>query len=285
VTASGHPRRYRSAEAYRARGFLGELGSEDLENVVPVQMDVGLGALRAIVTSRVDDKPVVGMHISRLVDCMVARAEAPGRIAPVVSAVVRLLMILRAWREAKVHEVCNGRLPLAVVEGTHGELKLLVVSGDLHVPTHRLGKRILVRLSETLGALVLLLALLVTARRGRGSRDAGAGAAAALLAEEVDGVERGRLKRRRGGPGCRGFGGGRDGRWVGGHDAAQLRVQECSRWVADVGRPRHNDVQLSDLCEEMGSDAMLMTLRVRSWQQQCDNESVARRTRVKKYCG
>jgi hypothetical protein len=55
------------------------------------------------------------------------------------------LVVGWAWRQTKVHEVGNRRLPLAIIEWTHGE---------------RLDNGILVRLPESLRAFVLLLLLL-----------------------------------------------------------------------------------------------------------------------------
>jgi hypothetical protein len=87
-------------------------------------MDVGINALGAIVAARVNDEAVVGVHVSRLVNRMVARTQTPGRIPAIVPAIaVRLVVILRSRRQAKVHQVGDGRLPFAVVEGTHGVLR------------------------------------------------------------------------------------------------------------------------------------------------------------------
>ena len=86
-------------------------------------MDVGIDALGAIVASRINDEAVVGVHVSRLINRVVARAQTPGRIPAAVSAVaVRLMVVLRSWGQAKVHKVGDGRLPFAVVEWTHGVL-------------------------------------------------------------------------------------------------------------------------------------------------------------------
>jgi hypothetical protein len=108
-------------------------------------MDIGIDALGAIVAARVYDKAVVGVHISRLVDGVITRAKTPGRVAPVIPSIAMRLVVGWTWRQTKVHKVGNGRLPFAVVEWTHGE---------------RLDNGILVRLPESLRALVLLLLLL-----------------------------------------------------------------------------------------------------------------------------
>lgn len=80
-----------------------------------------------------------------LVYGVVARAKAPRRIAPIAPCVAMGGMVGWAGRQAEVHEVGNGRLALAVLEGTHGE---------------RLGNGILVRLPEALRRPVLFLLLL-----------------------------------------------------------------------------------------------------------------------------
>jgi hypothetical protein len=94
-------------------------------------VNVGIDALGAVVASRVNYKAVVGVHISRLVDCMVAGTQTPGRVAPAVPAIAMRMVILWPWRQAKIHEVSDGRLSLAVVEGTHGELQQLATPFDL----------------------------------------------------------------------------------------------------------------------------------------------------------
>jgi len=55
---------------------------------------------------------------------MVARADAPGRRASVTSALAMAIVVMILWTrwEVEVHEVCDGRLPLAIAVWTHGEL-------------------------------------------------------------------------------------------------------------------------------------------------------------------
>lgn len=148
-------------------------------------MDVGVNALSAIISAWVDNEAVVGVDVSRLVNGVVARTQAPGRISAIVPtiAVRVMVVVLWSWGQTEVHQVSDGRLPFAVVEWTHGE---------------RLNNSILVGLPEALRALVLLLALLVVAWRGRGATRSTRSGATPLLAEEVDGVERW-LDLRRGG--------------------------------------------------------------------------------------
>jgi hypothetical protein len=114
-------------------------------------VNISIDALGTIVAARVYDEAVVGVYISGLVDGMVARAKTPGRVAPIVPSITMRLVVGWAWRQTKVHEVGNGRLPLAIIEWTHGE---------------RLDNSILVRLPESLGAFVLLLLLLRIPRIG-----------------------------------------------------------------------------------------------------------------------
>jgi hypothetical protein len=129
-------------------------------------MDIGIDTLGAVVATRVDNEAVVCVDESRLVNGMVARAEAPGWSASAASRIAVRVVVLRARREAEVHQVGDGRLALAVVEGTHGELVWLV-SGAPKASwcvAYRLGNGILIRLAKSFGALVLLAALLVVAR-------------------------------------------------------------------------------------------------------------------------
>jgi hypothetical protein len=159
-------------------------------------MNVGIDTLGTIVAAWVDNEAIVGVHVPRLVSSVVARTKTPSGVAPVVPAIaVRLVVVLGAWGEAEVHKVGNGRLPLAVVEGTHGELMLLAMMTTVSKGrgTYRLGHSILIRLPEALGALVLLLGGLVVAWRGRGATRRACAGATPLLAKEVDGVERRRL--------------------------------------------------------------------------------------------
>lgn len=75
---------------------------------------------------------------------------------------MRVVVILWARGEAEVHQMSDGRLALAVVERTHGELLSQLREGHSRVwLTHRLDNGILVGLSKTFGALVLLLAVLI----------------------------------------------------------------------------------------------------------------------------
>jgi hypothetical protein len=64
MTALGHPGGYGRVEANGTGGVLGEVGSEDLQDIVPVEVDVGIDALGAIVAAGVYDEAVVGMDIS-----------------------------------------------------------------------------------------------------------------------------------------------------------------------------------------------------------------------------
>lgn len=66
VTASGHPRGYWHPEADGTRRFLGDFGCQYLQDIIPVQVDIGINALSAIVAARIDDEAVVGVHISRV---------------------------------------------------------------------------------------------------------------------------------------------------------------------------------------------------------------------------
>jgi hypothetical protein len=65
VTAPGHPRGYRSPEADGTGCLLGLFGCQYLQDIIPVEMDIGIDALRAIVAVRIDDEAIVGMHVSR----------------------------------------------------------------------------------------------------------------------------------------------------------------------------------------------------------------------------
>ena len=136
---------------------------------------------------------------------------------PVVPSVsVREAVVLRARRQAEVHEVGDGCLALPAGEGTHGELRSCQSSSVWGVRrTHRLGNGILIRLGEALRALVLLLLLLAVAWRGRGSGRrprSEAAAPASPLAVTVPSRDRARcLRGRELARRCSDLGGGGDG--------------------------------------------------------------------------
>jgi hypothetical protein len=181
----GHARGDRGAQTNWTRRFLGDGRCQNLQDVVPVQMDVGIYTLRAVVSTRIDNEAVVCVDESCLVDGMVARAEAPGRSASGASGVAVGVVVLGTGRKAKVHQVGDGRLALAVAERTHGELVASVGGspGACWYSAYRFGNRILIRLAKSFGALVLLAALLVVAWSGRGPGRRARCGATPLLAE------------------------------------------------------------------------------------------------------
>ena len=71
---------------------------------------------------RAHDKAVVGVNITSFVDGMVARAQPPSRIPPLISVAAGMLMVLEmgSWRQGEVHKMSDGGLALAVIEGSHG---------------------------------------------------------------------------------------------------------------------------------------------------------------------
>lgn len=112
---------------------MGELRRQDLQDIVPVQMDVGIDALSAVVATGIDNEAIVGVYVSRLVDGVVARTQTPGRIPSVVPAVAGgVVVVLWPWRQAKVHEMGDGRLPFAIVEWTHSELPNQLLLAQIH---------------------------------------------------------------------------------------------------------------------------------------------------------
>jgi hypothetical protein len=79
-----------------------------------------------------------------------------------------MLIMLRARRKAEVHEMRDGRLALAAIEGAHGELRRGQY-GYTHKcawKTDGLGNGILIGLPKPPRRLVLLLRLLTVARGG-----------------------------------------------------------------------------------------------------------------------
>jgi len=73
VAALGHPRGYRRPEADGAGRVLRLGRRQYLQDIVPVEMDIGVDALGAIVATGVDNEAVVGVDISRLVRGVIAR--------------------------------------------------------------------------------------------------------------------------------------------------------------------------------------------------------------------
>lgn len=62
----------------------------------------------------------------RLVGGVIARPQTPGRISAIAPAMaVRMIVVLRAWRQAEVHEVGDVGLPFPAVERTHVELAVV----------------------------------------------------------------------------------------------------------------------------------------------------------------
>jgi hypothetical protein len=66
-------------------------------------MNISINTLRTIVASWVDDETVVGMHISRFIHSVVAGAQPPSRMSPVVSRRAVVIMRILRVRKAEVH--------------------------------------------------------------------------------------------------------------------------------------------------------------------------------------
>lgn len=85
-------------------------------------MDIGINSMSSVFSVGADDETVVGMNVASFVDSMVAGAQTPGGIPPLVPVAVGIVLVLEvgAWREGEVHEMGDGGLAAATVEGSHG---------------------------------------------------------------------------------------------------------------------------------------------------------------------
>jgi hypothetical protein len=64
VAALGHARSGRMAKANRTGRVLGLSGDQDLHDLIPVQMYVGVDALRAIIASWVHYEAIIRMDVA-----------------------------------------------------------------------------------------------------------------------------------------------------------------------------------------------------------------------------
>lgn len=88
-------------------------------------MNIGVDGLSVIFSIWSDYKSVVGVYISCLVNSVVARSDPPCWVSPLMTVIVRMVVVLlkvRPGRHGEVHEMCNGGLPLATIDGLHGGL-------------------------------------------------------------------------------------------------------------------------------------------------------------------
>lgn len=136
MTAFSHPWRNRGGEADRTARRLGFLRNKNLENSIPIKMDVCIRRLSVVIILRVHDKSVVRMHISnlslangavnsflqRLVPgfIKIAGADSPWLMAP---GSVRVTVRLWTRWEREVHEMGDRGLPLATCGRFHRGLE------------------------------------------------------------------------------------------------------------------------------------------------------------------
>lgn len=64
MATSGHSWGYWSPKADGTRSFLRELRGQYLKDIVPVQMNIGIDALGAIVAAGINNEAIVGVHVS-----------------------------------------------------------------------------------------------------------------------------------------------------------------------------------------------------------------------------
>ena len=172
MSALSHPRRGRLAQAYRARSCLRGRGCDDLQDVVPVEMHVGVFGLHAVVRPRVDDEAIVRVNV-------ITTARKPPRFrsssSPSAIVVVSVMLTLRIvmWTrwQSEVHEMRNAMTFPTVL---------------IHVEQLSF---ILIQRLKLLPGLVFGFAILDVARRGAASVSATAAttnpAAAAVVGEEL----------------------------------------------------------------------------------------------------
>lgn len=120
MTTTSHSWRNWSRETDGAAGTLGLSRHQHLEHRVPIQMNVGIGCLRVVISIWRHDESVIGVYVASLVHRMVSGAGSPCRIAP---RTARWRLILRAWRKRKVHQMGDGRLSFSASCRSHDGLE------------------------------------------------------------------------------------------------------------------------------------------------------------------
>lgn len=117
MSTFGHAWSNRRRQAYGTACGLRLCGSQHLQDSIPAHVDIRIRCLGMVFSVGPDDKSVVCMNITSLVHGMVTRTKTPSRIPPLVAVVeVVLIVVLRAWRESKVHKVSNRSLTFTTVE-------------------------------------------------------------------------------------------------------------------------------------------------------------------------
>jgi len=109
VAALGHSRRDRVPEAYGAGCQLRPQRYQNLENIAPVGVYIGVNSLRMIIGSRIDYEAVVGMHVSSLIRSVVSGTKTPGRVSSGIAEVITVISIenIGRRRHGVIHEVSN----------------------------------------------------------------------------------------------------------------------------------------------------------------------------------
>jgi len=142
VTTFGHSRRYRLAQTDRTGCCLRLRRADHLQDIVPLEVDVGIFSLLVIVSTRIDNEAVVGVDISvecqhadlpslsrprspGLINSMIPAAQTPRRVPPLPSpsSVPKLMLMLklRSRRQSKVHQMRYTLLPSTAVRILHAE--------------------------------------------------------------------------------------------------------------------------------------------------------------------
>jgi len=75
MTAFCHSRSHGCRKADGTVGTLGQGGREDLEDMVPRQMDVRVDALSFVVAMRIDNEAIIGVHIAAAHQCLPGLVE------------------------------------------------------------------------------------------------------------------------------------------------------------------------------------------------------------------
>ena len=138
MTTFRHARCHRRREANRTAGRLSLCRAQYLHHSVPRKVHIGVNSLGMVLLVRSNDEAVIGVNIACLVCSMVARSKTPCRITPLVAVVawMILLIVMRPWRKREVHEMGDGLLSFAVVEGPHcSRLRNRILVCQLGPPT------------------------------------------------------------------------------------------------------------------------------------------------------
>jgi len=110
-------------------------GCNDLQDVVPIEMDISILSLGMIVSTWIDDESVVCVNISRLVHGVISTAQTP-RIASATTSpsgaiiAVTVMLLLGIWSrwQSELHQMGDALLAASSMRILHAErFKILIL--------------------------------------------------------------------------------------------------------------------------------------------------------------